>query len=425
MLAKTSTACNETQEILEYNSHAIRLHSESMTPNVLYGDLFSTVNQICMTQESTGMTRIKCFAEVKFKKSILWSSRIEASAMEGCGLYYKELLRQLLEIDSLNSLETHVVRPIVVRSNTADNSHPNQLLHPPTITANSTCVNTTKYQATTAVMRRSFSHGSISTSPAHSLLSQHYMRNSSATFTSTQGATALVDFSAKKFTENSESVSLSAVNKSVTTIWTRIIQFSTDMLSKPLSTATTITQEQHIEPTSLEIEDQGDTKSNTGETQTSATLIIPDDVVALPSDVSKMPIKKLIHSEDCTNASSTFVQVCDSSPTKSEVQEKNRILWLIFVIVMAMSVMNLWQLFRTVSSIADIMHNNYQDRLLTTKPVRQLDWKTNFAYRPSQGSVQRETTQFHLMPLQIQADILRTEMEDLMFVLQTIKTLYT
>ncbi|KAF8951434.1 hypothetical protein BGZ52_011813 [Haplosporangium bisporale] len=98
MLAKTSTACFETQQVTEYSKHVILIHSESRTPNVPYGEHFSTVNQICMTWDSPGKTKIQCFTEVRFKKSIMWSGKVEAGSLEGSGGFYKELIRQLAEL---------------------------------------------------------------------------------------------------------------------------------------------------------------------------------------------------------------------------------------------------------------------------------------------------------------------------------------
>ncbi|KAF9304865.1 hypothetical protein BGZ74_000311 [Mortierella antarctica] len=98
VMAKTSTACFETQQVTEYSDFIILVHSESRTPNVPYGEHFSTVNQICMTWDSPGNTKIQCFTEVKFKKSIMWSGKVEAGSLEGSGGFYKELIRQLAEL---------------------------------------------------------------------------------------------------------------------------------------------------------------------------------------------------------------------------------------------------------------------------------------------------------------------------------------
>ncbi|KAF9925831.1 hypothetical protein FBU30_004451 [Linnemannia zychae] len=128
MLAKASTACFETQKVIQFSPFAILVHSESKTPNVLYGEHFSTVNQICMTWESEGHTRIKCFTEVKFKRSIMWSSKIEAGALEGSGGYYKEFIsqfEQLVESQGEQLLRHHQSRMTIsplASSLTIDNS---------------------------------------------------------------------------------------------------------------------------------------------------------------------------------------------------------------------------------------------------------------------------------------------------------------
>ncbi|KAF9995244.1 hypothetical protein BGZ79_011073 [Entomortierella chlamydospora] len=98
MLAKSSTACYETQQVTKYDDFLILVHSESRTPNVPYGEHFSTVNQICMTWEALGKTRVKCFTEVKFKKSVMWSSKVESGSLEGSGGYYKEFAKRLQEM---------------------------------------------------------------------------------------------------------------------------------------------------------------------------------------------------------------------------------------------------------------------------------------------------------------------------------------
>lgn len=51
-----------------------------------------------MTWDSPGSTKIQCFTEVKFKKSIMWSGKVEAGSLEGSGGFYKKLIRQLSEL---------------------------------------------------------------------------------------------------------------------------------------------------------------------------------------------------------------------------------------------------------------------------------------------------------------------------------------
>ncbi|KAF9357071.1 hypothetical protein BGX26_004280 [Mortierella sp. AD094] len=111
MLTKTSTLCLETQEVLQHSANIIRIQSESKIPNVPYGEQFSTLDQICMTWDSPGNTRIKCFTEVKFKRSIMLSSKVEAASLEVFSGFYRELIRQLVEATETRS--SMVVRPIL------------------------------------------------------------------------------------------------------------------------------------------------------------------------------------------------------------------------------------------------------------------------------------------------------------------------
>ncbi|KAG0242600.1 hypothetical protein BGX31_000125 [Mortierella sp. GBA43] len=98
MLAKASTQCFEVQQVTQYSDYVILVHLDSRTPNVPYGEHFTTVAQVCLTWESTLRTRVKCFMEVKFKKSVMWASRVESGALEGAGGFLKEFIKQLQDL---------------------------------------------------------------------------------------------------------------------------------------------------------------------------------------------------------------------------------------------------------------------------------------------------------------------------------------
>ncbi|KAF9127541.1 hypothetical protein BGW39_005808, partial [Mortierella sp. 14UC] len=107
------------------------------------------------------MTRIKCFAEVKFQKSILWSSRIEASAMEGCSLYYKELLRQLMEFESTNSHQMPLVKHSTNRSKSADDIQIDPVLQHTSTSTNSASSYATMILTVAPAIAPSISQGFI------------------------------------------------------------------------------------------------------------------------------------------------------------------------------------------------------------------------------------------------------------------------
>ncbi|KAG0077964.1 hypothetical protein BGZ90_006196 [Linnemannia elongata] len=445
MLAKTSTLCNETQEILEHNTHSIRLHTESTTPNVLYGDMFSTVNQVCLTLESPGMTRIRCFAEVKFKKSILWSSRIEASAMQGCGSYYKELLRQLMEMEPTISQESlHPVRPSVIRSNTSDSAQTNQQLQHASITTNLAISNTTTSLEAAPVMARSSSQGFIGVSPAHSLLAQQYLKNPPTVSKVTQISTTSTDLSAESIatgtttggiTSNDSitptgSSKLVALNRSASALWKNIVQASVELLSKPLSITATSSK------------DRGTTLSGDGDCIQGDSDIVSEGSPSQGGYQSSTAVSSLDGPAQTvveaggsgqeltvTNAEPEILSKVESDATVpkqviSPIQANSRALWLVLAVAMVMSVLNLWCLFRTVSSMANVIHNSHQGRQPSrVHPLHHHHWldRTGCFHDGAVGSVQMFSKHLHLLPPHVQADMLRSEMNDLTHLLQIMR----
>ncbi|KAF9919022.1 hypothetical protein BX616_002991, partial [Lobosporangium transversale] len=103
MLTKASICCLETQKVLRHDNRVIRVCTESKTPSIPFGDQFTIATQICLTWESLGNTRIKCFTQVAFKKSILLGGMIETSYLERSCAFYREIVRQLVDAaDTLN-----------------------------------------------------------------------------------------------------------------------------------------------------------------------------------------------------------------------------------------------------------------------------------------------------------------------------------
>lgn len=447
LVAKTSTLCNETQEILEHNTHSIRLHTESTTPNVLYGDMFSTVNQVCLTLESPGMTRIRCFAEVKFKKSILWSSRIEASAMQGCGSYYKELLRQLMEMEPTISQESlHPVRPLVTRSNTSDSAQTNQQLQHSSIATNLAISNTTTSLEAAPVMARSSSQGFNGVSPAHSLLAQQYLKNPPTVSKVAQISTTSTDLSAESITTSTTTTSstladsitptssskLVALNRSASALWKNIVQTSVELLSKPLSIMETSSKDRGttssghdscIQGGSDIVSEgpppQGGNQSSTAMSSLdgSAHTVVEADGSGQESTVTSSKPEILSKVESDTDAT---VPKQMTSP----IQANSRALWLVLAVAMVMSVLNLWCLFRTVSSMANVIHNSHQGRQPSTAhPLYHHQWldRTGCFHDGGIGSVPMSLTHLHSLPLHVQADMLRSEMNDLTHLLQIVR----
>lgn len=442
LVAKTSTLCNETQEILEHNTHSIRLHTESTTPNVLYGDMFSTVNQVCLTLESPGMTRIRCFAEVKFKKSILWSSRIEASAMQGCGSYYKELLRQLMEIEPTTLQESlHPVRPSVTRSNTSDSAQTNQQLQPSSIATNLAVSNTTTSLEAAPVMARSSSQGFNGVSPAHSLLAQQYLKNPPTVPKVAQISTTLTDLSAESITTSTSKTSadsvaptgsskLVALNRSASVLWKNIVQTSVELLSKPLSIRDTSSKDRGKAPShdicaqgGSDIVSEGPPPQGSNQSSTA--------VSSLDGSADTVAEERSGQESTATSAEPEILSKVESDTDAtmpkqviSPIQANSRALWLVLAVAMVMSVLNLWCLFRTVSSMANVIHNSHQGlQSSTANPQYSHHWldRTGCFHDGGIGPVQMFSKHLHSLPLHVQADMLRSEMNDLTHLLQIVR----
>ncbi|KAF8948528.1 hypothetical protein BGZ47_004264 [Haplosporangium gracile] len=442
MLSKTSTLCHETQEILEHSTHSICIHTESTTPNVLYGDMFSTVNQVCLTLESPGMTRIRCFAEVKFKKSILWSSRIEASAMQGCGSYYKELLRQLMEEPTLLQ-ESHVVRPSVTRSNTTDSAQANQQLQYSSIAANLATSNTTTSLEAAPVMTRSSSQGFAGVSPAHSLLAQQYLKNPPTISKAAQVPTTSTDLcpefistsvtttsntSADNITPAGSSKFLT-VERSAGFFWKSMVQTSVEFLSKSLLIIATSSKDRGTSPRGHDSHIQGDTDISSKRTppqdnnqSSTAVSSMDGSIRAVEADGSAQESTVTSVSPDILSTVESDTDAIVSRQPISPIQASSKALWLVLAVAMVMSVLNLWCLFRTVSSMANVIHNSRHARPSTTRPLYHhwLDGSGCF-HDGGIGSFQMFSTHWHSLPLHVQADMLRCEMDDLTQLLQIVQ----
>ncbi|KAI1306113.1 hypothetical protein EDD11_004857 [Mortierella claussenii] len=64
---------------------------------VPFGKQFSTLVQMCLTWDSPGNTRIKCFTQVDFQKFAVLSAAVEAGALERTSRFYREAIRSLVE----------------------------------------------------------------------------------------------------------------------------------------------------------------------------------------------------------------------------------------------------------------------------------------------------------------------------------------
>lgn len=378
------------------------------------------------------MTRIKCFAEVKFKKSILWSSRIEASAMQGCSLYYKDLLRQLMEIEPMELQETHLVRPSVTQSNNADSSQTHQTFQHSSVAVNLAASNTTTFLEAAPIMARSSSHG---VSPAHLLLAQQHLKNRPAIFKTVQPSTTSTDLCAEATTVSNTTTTATSIgdtltstpklwlmDRSASAFWKSIILISVDFFSKPGSTNTANSQDRDTtssgNDTCAEIVSEG--TPHQGD-QSSTTVPGPGALISAVETDGCDQESTVMSTIPDTLSSTLQSNTCATIPVHliSPFQASCKGLWLVLAFAMIMSVLNLWYLFRTVSSMAIIIHSNHHAPPSKACPTHDhwLDGSGIF-HDGSITTVQPFSTHLGSLPLHVQAFMLRTEMDDLTHLLQ-------
>ncbi|KAG0001156.1 Protein Aster-C [Entomortierella chlamydospora] len=455
MLTKTSTACFETQEILQHSANIIRVQSESRIPNVPYGEQFSTLDQICMTWDSPGNTRIKCFTEVKFKRSIMLSSKVEAASLEVFGGFYRELIRQLVDVAETQS--SMVVRP-VLSALTSE-----ALIRSPSISSDSATYSkvddfsSSDLDAITPTSPSIYSRPS-GVSAAQSLLSQQYLKSPptiskhprfSTSLTFTPAEFTLPGRTSRKITglalrerrstatdvlksidlltpspmetpvlrhqdsiENKGTVADSTTAKSVTKaidLWTEFMSKGRAIFNK------TNAHESHSKPATSEASRECAAACDDAELDPS-TLESEPSVLGEPINVPK-------DKEGSTGLSE--IEWAASDNMGSHRLEKPRtkprliphiVIWT-FAIGLIISILNAWRLVNTVSSVAHIMQtrNNQVDNAAES-PLHN-------AFGSSVISRHLEK-QAYLVPIQIQTEMLRAEIMELKELLEAQKKLH-
>ncbi|KAF9197535.1 hypothetical protein BGZ49_001983 [Haplosporangium sp. Z 27] len=444
MLAKTSTACIETQEVLQHSPDIICLHSESKIPNVPYGEQFLTVDQICMTRDSPGNTRIKCFTEIKFKKSILLASKVEAASLEVSGGFYRELIRQLVDVAEAQS-NSMVVRPVLPASFSSE-----LLIGPSTVSSEIT----TNYRADdlkndnqSEVSRSTLiQHRPSGISAAQSLLSQQYLKNpptiSRHPKPSTPSISTFTEFTLPTKTSkktkikgkdtittlkspqkdsppdcqesaNQHFVQGTSINDKdskpslkATELWSEFMRKGLELLNK-IGTDSPRTQ-----PTIGQATDNPKERKVTGDDAESDSSRIENKSSSTGESSTISKDKK-----DTVNSNETEQTQLDIKPVpvveKRQTQPKSisRIVLWTFTFGLIISILNVWRLLNTVSSVAQIIHT----KNLANDPQIA-------AFGGSMIS-QHIEKQAYLVPLQIQTDMLRAEIMELMELLESQKKL--
>ncbi|KAG0086655.1 hypothetical protein BGZ92_007988 [Podila epicladia] len=458
-LAKTSAACFETLEIIHYGDHAILIHSETKTPNVPYGEQFSTVHQICLTWDSPGNTRIKCFAEVTFAKKILLANKLEASLLESSSEYYREFIRRLVDYaESLEegsmvrpagssaSLPSSLKIPLSDSQTTMVSSLPSPIEQP------SQCQSGTSEHIsgdqTVNGTATSLMPGTTEMSPALSLLSQQHLRHPPSHKSS-----------ARASMDNLRSASAPALpavdlkQRAATMDKKSALSFIQNILKAPTLP--------DVAPPVLKAKDSKEEKTNKEENSSkedksekdSAAMALWTDIKKISlaiftkdskeratpdndKDVSKDTSAQLTIDDTTKPAADNKVKVTEEVgynvspiipaktatvlpaivPTKSPFQSNSiRAMFALFAFVLTVSVMNMWYLFGVVNSVVQVVQEKHD-----------VSSSASFAafskFDPSMMSYPARSSE-SLAPIQTQTEMLRAEIKELLSMLEQAREL--
>ncbi|KAF9088426.1 hypothetical protein BGX27_002698 [Mortierella sp. AM989] len=455
MLSKTSTMCIETQEILQHSSNIIRIHSESKLPNVPYGEQFSSVNQICMTWESPGNTRIKCFTEVRFRKSIMLSGKVEAASLEVSGGFYRELIRQLVEaseaqstsliahsvLPALGPLEAFVRSPNMSSDSVADFkedgfngdnssiatlSAPSKYRRPSGVSAAQSLLSQQYLKNPPTIARRQ-KLSTSSSPPVEFTLPERASRGiadlvlkgrknrATTSMKSTDPATSLVDTAPTTHPDTADGGGVITKDKTAnlkTTaadLWSTLLKgslalfnkTSTDVPGSSLANGAISDGHDDLAATS------DDTVLNSSTTEPESTA--PGESNGIQNDKASV---------SNTSGIEQMIQDVSVPPwlKKSHIQPRtiSRVVIWTFALGLMVSILNAWRLINMVSSVAEIMQTR-NDQVDST--VGQYN---NFGASIISQHLQKQA---YLVPLQIQTEMLRAEILELMDLLETQKML--
>ncbi|KAG0343518.1 hypothetical protein BG004_005257 [Podila humilis] len=483
LLTKTSTTCSETLDIVHFSDDVILVHSETKTPNVPYAEHFSTVSQMCLTWDSHGNTRVKCFAEINFSKKLVFGNKIEVSLLESSSEYYRELVSRL--VDYAEHLELGPVIRAIGSGASAHTSHKTTLSNGQTTIVCS--LPSPKPETMPALVfkvdseenaKPDFRHASISSSanatemsPAFSLLSQQHLRHPPSQ--KTGGRVSMDNL-------RSSSASLLPVpdktKRAATVDKKSALSFIQNIL-KPTSIPDVTPSTIKSNESTAHKADNVDVPSKTEDPEKAGKVDKDSAVVALWSDIkrfsvalftkdtvskdkdkaalailaterkasalaqpgaSETPLPTPItsgapNSQSEPNSDAVGYTIAPNMPAKHTAQlpaaaalKRPAYQWLslraivgLFMVVMAISVMNMWYLFGVVSSVVQVVQEKH-DYTSFSGPFASIPLKTktpsSFTSRP-QPSLHVHSSE-SLAPIQTQTDVLRAEIRELLGLLE-------
>ncbi|KAI7822336.1 hypothetical protein BC939DRAFT_453847 [Gamsiella multidivaricata] len=423
MLARATASCVETQEILQYDDRVIRVQTESRLPYIPFGEQFSTLCQICLLRDPsmTGNTRIKCFVEVLFRKTILWGNKIEAASVESADGFLKEFIRRLIEVP------TEVLLP--EDGEGAKSGMAN--------------MNVTQPELSTSPSSRSVmsakQDGLPGMSPAHELLSQQY---SKTLLVGTRRTRPSMDY----VRPHSDSVLLSKTVTLDTVTVSGDLNITTAATVKPSKPAAAITAAaavalwDQLVRKSIVIFAKLSVDSNQDSNAVKTGAAGPDNAtqesVSKPAGDSSVDQSgeagvadeddKLAQDSAALSPSAEDARDLTAQPSKLSAEKthvRGRILPRMVLVMLALGMtvflVNVWRLFNVTSSMLHVVSMNQDhSRFLSSNGNSNVEGEALGSRFGGMLAIRQLQTQATLIPIQIQTEMLKAEISELVGLLE-------
>ncbi|KAF9927336.1 hypothetical protein BGZ67_007555 [Mortierella alpina] len=412
------------------------------------GHFISLLSQICLSWNSPGYTRIKCFTEVEYTRAPSWVSAYEADLLEPIDLFYKELIRRLVEsIDKRDTPNSWSATTPTASTPPSATGPVSQQAIPPTYST-----------------KTSQPQDPRDPSPALSLLSQQLRKHPPAQFKSSRASMESVRPTAASVEQPNDSHALTVPIARRNKAAALIIQAMFPASIAPTKNMAIIS-EQAAAKNSSRVGDlvaksdataailwtgllkKGMSVFKTAMNRTAKVPFVTSDSEAVSMDhasksafvlsirssrVSDKSKSEIVDEETAdSRLSSTATSCCSRArilrstdgqqsgqQTSRPVPSYNttlRIIFVIFAVGMAISAMNVWHLYSAVSSVVDMLQLNHGSIGLNDAAYEQhlvgIQYDT---YRKQQHHYHEV-----LAPIQMQKELLRTEITELMLILDS------
>ncbi|KAG0362533.1 hypothetical protein BGZ54_008586 [Gamsiella multidivaricata] len=366
-------------------------------------------------------TRIKCFVEVLFRKTILWGNKIEAASVESADGFLKEFIRRLIEVP------TEVLLP--EDGEGAKSGMAN--------------MNVTQPELSTSPSSRSVmsakQDGLPGMSPAHELLSQQY---SKTLLVGTRRTRPSMDY----VRPHSDSVLLSKTVTLDTVTVSGDLNITTAATVKPSKPAAAITAAaavalwDQLVRKSIVIFAKLSVDSNQDSNAVKTGAAGPDNAtqesVSKPAGDSSVDQSgeagvadeddKLAQDSAALSPSAEDARDLTAQPSKLSAEKthvRGRILPRMVLVMLALGMtvflVNVWRLFNVTSSMLHVVSMNQDhSRFLSSNGNSNVEGEALGSRFGGMLAIRQLQTQATLIPIQIQTEMLKAEISELVGLLE-------